>query len=110
LKADKKTDYFIDHIFWHRLNEAKEYCRQSQAHLRRYGIFVQAETKEKFSTLNDLIWNALVEHEINQQMKLIPRMTERGDEMRSRGETLLKELESIVQGQLWNSATSLSTD
>jgi hypothetical protein len=82
-KAGKKTDYFIEHIFWHRLNEAREYSRESRGYLRKHGIFIQAETKGKFSILEDLIWNALVEHEINQKMKLIPRNTERSNELRS---------------------------
>ncbi|SRR5579871_2090042 len=109
-QASKKTDYYSDHIFWHRLNEARSYCRESYAYLRRHGIFVQAEIKEKFSTLDDLVWNALGEHEINAQMKLIPRITERGNELRSKGEALLKDLETIVQGRLWTSATNLSVD
>jgi hypothetical protein len=46
-KAHKKTDYFREHIFWHRLTEAREYCRESHGYLRRYGIFVQSEIKEK---------------------------------------------------------------
>lgn len=109
-QANKKTDYFREHIFWHRLNEARGYCRESHAYLRRHGIFVHAEIKEKFSILDDLIWNALGEHEINQQMKLIPRITDRGDALRSKGEALLKDLETIVQERLWNSATNLSPD
>ena len=43
-------------------------------------------------------------------MKLIPRNTERSNELHSKGEALVKDLEAIVQGRLWNSATNLSAD
>jgi len=109
-RASKKTDYFADHIFWRHLNEARKYCRESHGYLQRNGIFVQPDIKQKFSTMENLIWNALIEHEINQQMRLIPRNNEHSNELHSKGEALLKDLEAIVQGRLWNSATHLSVD
>jgi hypothetical protein len=109
-KTDKRTDYFIEHIVWHRLHEAREYSRDSHAYLRKHGIFIHKEIKNKFSALDDLVWGALTEHEVNQRMKLVPRETAGVDELRSKGGELLKDLEEIVQGRLWNSATHLSAD
>ena len=66
LKAAKdRTQYFIKRIFWHRLSDARAACKEHHAYLKKSGIFILAETREKFYELDALMWDALTESEIN---------------------------------------------
>jgi len=61
------------------------------------------EVKDRFYELDTLMWDALTEHEINEQIQQIPRLQEKTKAFRERGPDLLKVLEHEVQERLWSS-------
>jgi hypothetical protein len=61
------------------------------------------EVRDKFYELDTLIWDALTEHEINEQMQQVPRMQDKIKALTQKGPKLLEALEQRVQGRLWNS-------
>jgi hypothetical protein len=63
--AQDKNRYYQKAIFWPRLNSVREECRKSTIFLRTKGIFMPPALKEKFTKVEDLIWDALSECELN---------------------------------------------
>ena len=100
-KSDQKNLLFQKQIFWHRLHDVQGKTRDAYQHFMRNGIFLDKAIREKFSALHDLIWNALTEHQFNQEHELRPRDSEKCRELSSKGESMMKELEGIVHARLW---------
>jgi hypothetical protein len=101
--AAEKNSYYQQAIFWHRLNSVRKDFRKSALFLRRKGIFMPRALKEKFTRVEDLIWNALSEYELNKNEAVWPKHHTDQDKLRKEGELLMKELEAEVQGRLWTS-------
>ena len=59
-------------------------------------------TKDKFTALDTLIWNAIEESEFNEQYSQIPRTSEKSQLLITKGPEHLKALEADVQGRLWS--------
>lgn len=100
--SSQKTDYYRGRITWQRLAEARLKSHETHIFLRKNGIFVLPSIRKKFDVLDQMIWDALVEHETNLTMNGFPRMTQKADALRRQSEPLLKELEGDVQNRLWN--------
>jgi hypothetical protein len=63
-----KTESFRKRVFWYRLSDAQRACREHHIYLRKSGIFIPANVREKFYELDTLMWDALVEHETNERI------------------------------------------
>jgi hypothetical protein len=70
--------------------------------LKKSGIFIPSEVRNKFYELDALMWDALVEHRVNKEVGQIPLMNSKVDAFRSQGTELLNGLERVVQRRLWN--------
>jgi hypothetical protein len=99
--ATKKTEYYIKAIFFHRYDQARAACREQHVYVLKNGIFMPHDMKEKFDKTSDLVWKALVEHEINQSDKPVPRLSAARDALHKEGDPLMKSLEEAIQGALW---------
>jgi hypothetical protein len=99
----KKTDYYIKAIAWHKISKARDACRELDIYLRKNGIFIPEPTKSKFTELDKLIFDTLVEHEINEQDQVRPRLRESSKKLGEQGGPLIKALEQEIQNRLWNS-------
>lgn len=102
----KKADYYIKAVFFHRASEARAACREQHVYVLKNGIFMPSDMKEKFDKISDLIWKALVEHEINSSEHVIPRLTVARDALAKEGEPLMKSLEAAIHGALWEGNVS----
>jgi hypothetical protein len=98
----QKMDYYRGRIAWRRLAEAREKSRETHIFLRKNGIFILPSIRKKFDVLDEMIWDALVEHETNLTMNAFPRLTQKADALRRQSDALFKELEGEVQSRLWN--------
>lgn len=103
LAAKDRSEYYMKHIFWYRLSEAKDVARESHVYIAKNGIFLPPDIKAKFVTLDALVWEALDEHEQNERYKTIPRDSKKQQALRLEAPEQLKALELVVQGRLWNS-------
>jgi hypothetical protein len=98
--AAKKVDYYIDAVFYHRYDQARAACREAHVYVLKNGIFMPREMKEKFDRISDLAWKALVEHQINNSDRPMPRLKEARDALNTEGEPLMKSLEEAIQSGL----------
>jgi len=106
--ATQKADYYIKAVFYHRAGQARAACREQHVYVLKNGIFMPRGMKEKFDRISELVWKALVEHEVS--TGIVPRMTAARDALDSEGEPLMKALEAEIHGTLWTgSFSSLKT-
>jgi hypothetical protein len=99
--ADRQS-YYVDHIYWHRLNSAKTYAKDSHVFLTKNGIFLPSEIKEQFVEVDTLVWDAVDEDEHNERNKIIPRGQTKQQSLLKNGPNTLKALEAKVQERLRN--------
>jgi hypothetical protein len=62
--------------------------------------------KKKFDQINELAWDALIEHESNKAYDVIPRKFTQQERFKKEAEVLMKSLESDVQKGLWNAVAA----
>lgn len=73
-------------------------------------IFMPRDMKEKFDRISDLVWKALVEHQLNESDKPRPRLTAARDALQKEGDPLMESLEAAIHGALWQgNISSLKT-
>lgn len=105
LKANnQKTKHFADKVFWYQLIDIRKSQRDYMFFLRRNGIFIETSMKDQFKELDDIIWNALAEHQYNHEQKLHPRLNESTNRLLNDSQPLIEKLELQVQQRLWNTS------
>jgi hypothetical protein len=107
LSAKDKNDVYQHHIFWHKLSDAQEKSRDAYSYLIKNGIFINDEIRGGFSAIHDLVWNALTEHQLNEEHKIRPRQRDAIGRLLSDGEAAMKDLERMVHQRLWPENSAL---
>lgn len=102
--ATDPARYYLDAISWHDLNRAQTSCGEFHVYLLKNGIFIPPDIKKKFSELDDLLAEAIVERRAGLQFPDtgIAQKFDKGVALHDSGPGLLKSLERDVQGRLWN--------
>jgi hypothetical protein len=103
--TDKRTKYYIKVVTLQKISQAKEACRDFHIYFKRHGIFVPEPIKVQFLELDQLIYGALIEHEINERDELRPRLRESQKKL-PQVEVMMAALERDVQGRLWGRSKS----
>jgi hypothetical protein len=101
--TSRRNEYYTKAIAWHKISKGRDAIRELYVFLRKNGIFIPEPTKTMFANLEQLIYNALLEYEINETHQIIPRQLNDQDKLRKEGEVLIKQLEKDVQDRLWSS-------
>ncbi len=100
-EAEDKNKLYQEQIFWHNLNDARAKARDAYTYVIKNGIFVSDDIRTKFAAIHDLVWNALIEHQMNEEHKPHPRERKQIRQLLSEGEDLMKGLERVVHERLW---------
>lgn len=100
LPSGNKTKYYQEHIFWHQSNTAGKASNDCHAFLRKNGIFIERTLKERFQKIDQLVREAIVLRKGIQQYG-VPDQWKKIEALSRDGDTLLDELEDLVQGRLW---------
>ena len=95
LATTKRTEYYAKRLAGHRLMDAQAACREHHIYLKKSGIFILADVRSKFYELDNLMWDALTEHRVNEEVGQIPRMHNNIDALRQKGPELLNDLERV---------------
>lgn len=91
-------------IYFHEKGDANDVWRKGYQVLQRQGIFVEPVLKAKMNELNEMMWEAILEHEGNEEHDIRPRERNKSKELDGRGKELMKEIEEAIHGRLWDSA------
>ena len=100
--ASDKTEYFRKAIYCHRSADAENSWRDFRRYMLKNGIFIPEPLEGKFLQLGDLLWDALKEHQANEEHEVRPRLNAQRSELNEKGEALRQALESDVQQRLWS--------
>jgi hypothetical protein len=100
--ASDKNNYYPKAIYWHHAARAREAYREFSNYPMRNEIFIPEPLKLKFSELGDLLWDALIEHEGNEEYEIRPRERGKQKALNGEGQDLLKAIEKDVQDRLWS--------
>jgi hypothetical protein len=65
--AEDRTEYYAKRLDWRRQSEAEEACRKHHIYLKKSGIFIPSEVRDKFYELDALMWDALLARTSSQQ-------------------------------------------
>jgi hypothetical protein len=109
MASSDKNKYYQKAIFFHRSSECRNKCRELHVYTKSKGIFLPEDIRDAFIKLDGIIWNALIEHEINEEEEIRPRERSSMIVFDSTGKQLLDEIESLVRRRLWEDADLKST-
>jgi hypothetical protein len=73
---------------------------------RKSGIFVKPEVKSDMASMLEMIRKAVIEHQINQEEKPIPRMRDHCKRLDTDGKALFEKIEAAIADRLWFSTTA----
>jgi hypothetical protein len=102
--ASKKTDAYIDIIFWHRLNKVRSSIGQLRDFVAANGIFLPPELKDKFVKVVELLWSALTAKQVGVEAKDYKLQTQGWEKIKSDVEPLYKSIEAEIQARLQSHA------
>ncbi|MGR9164205.1 hypothetical protein [Rhizobium leguminosarum] len=103
--ASNRQDLYIKICEMHQYFDVMEKLRGASVGLSKDGIFVIPSLRDDMKKLIELIHSAVIEHQINQEHNVRPRMKEGGDKLKNEGELLFKKIEESVAARLWDSTT-----
>jgi len=98
-----RNSYYQGAIFWHRLHQARGALQKFQVFFLKNKIFMPPDLQEKFSELQNLLFEAILERELNEEMKgpRTPQEREKQKKMWADGERLREDLVTRIQDHLW---------
>ncbi len=98
----RRNRVYRGQIFWHNLSDAQDKARDVYTYLMKNGIFINDKMRAKFGIVHELIWNALLEHQMNEEAKVLPLQREQISKLLAdESEALMKELQRAVHERLW---------
>ncbi len=100
-QSTKKNNLYVDKIFWYRLSDVDGKYREFYFYFRRNGIFIEPSIKQQFDRLQQIIWDAVREHEFNHSHKIIPKLSKSVPLLTDGSADLIAKLEKDVQQRLW---------
>lgn len=98
-----RTEYYKKAIRWHNFFKARRALMELNIFLLKNGIFIPEPMKSRFSEIERLISNAVIEYEFNEQHGLLPRRSDDRNKLNASGTQLMESLEKEVQNRLWDS-------
>ncbi|MBX4940788.1 hypothetical protein [Rhizobium binae] len=101
--ASDKQNAYVNTLERYRHADAMDRLREANVSLSKHGIFVLPEVREDMKKMIDLIHSAIVEHQINDDHDVRPRMREEAAKLKTEGEPLFKKIERAVIDRLWES-------
>lgn len=99
-KAHRKSDVYMDIVFWYKLHKAKVAFSDLQEYLARNGIFLDEEIKEKMEQICQTLWSAVVSKEVGYEAKDWKMQSEGWDKIKQETDPLFKEIEKYIQDKL----------
>lgn len=97
----KKTDYYVKAIGWHRIAEARTKLSDYRTYLLKNGIFLPADLKAHFKSLDDNLFQTLMHHELMTRHDTRAEMYEELVAFCKKGNELIATAEISVQERFW---------
>ncbi|BCA56696.1 hypothetical protein W02_38360 [Nitrospira sp. KM1] len=99
--GQERNTFYVQHIFWFRLDDAVKKIRDAHIFILKNGIFLPKDIRTQFSSLSDLIWFAVSESRSNKTYDIKPEARDKQKLFDEQGGALIKKLEGDVSERLW---------
>lgn len=100
--ARDRTRTFQKEIYWHRKADTYEVVRGFSRSLRFNGIFVPAEISTEMNQVVDWLFDALLEHEMNEEHEMRPRERKAQSRLTKECKELVDRIEKSIRDRLWS--------
>ncbi|NEJ26155.1 hypothetical protein GR247_40210 [Rhizobium leguminosarum] len=104
MEARNKQDQYIKTYNRYRYADVLGKLREFDLSFSKNGIFLQSELKDTMRKMLNIIHHALVEHNVNEEENVRPRIRDASKTFEKEGETLFLRIEKAVSDRLWESA------
>ncbi|MBB2674696.1 UNVERIFIED_ORG: hypothetical protein GGE44_004274 [Rhizobium esperanzae] len=104
IQASNKQEQYVKTYNRYRHAEVGKKLRKFDLSFSKNGIFLRSELKEMMRNMLDIIHRAVVEHNMNVEHNILPRIRSASKIFENEGETLYLKIESAVTDRLWESA------
>jgi DNA-directed RNA polymerase beta subunit len=104
MQASNKQDQYTKTSNRYRHADVGGKLREFDLSFSKNGIFLKSELKEMMRKMLDIIHHAVVEHNMNEEHNILPRIRSANEIFENEGETLFLKIENAVSDRLWESA------
>ncbi|EGE58393.1 UNVERIFIED_ORG: hypothetical protein GGI65_001956 [Rhizobium esperanzae] len=104
MTARNKQDQYVKTYRRYRYADVQDKLREFDLSFSKNGIFLNKELKEMMRKMLDIIHHAVVEHKVNEEENVRPRVRDASKTFENEGETLFLKIEKGVSDRLWESA------
>ncbi|NTS30686.1 hypothetical protein HQ945_05420 [Phyllobacterium sp. BT25] len=106
INSRKKLDAYIKIHNLYRHNDVLKHLQEASLELSKHGVFVLPELRNEMKTLIDIIHKAVIEHQMNHEIDIGPRLKEGSERLKHEGEPLFNKIEESIAKRLWDSTTT----
>lgn len=100
--ANNKNQYYLNAQSWYMSANALEAAQDFHVYRLKNGIFMLPDIHEKLELMDDLMFKAIVDRQLQLQNKPRRETNEARQKLESEGEGIMKELAADIRERLWN--------
>ncbi len=100
--ATNKNQYYMNAQSWYMSTNALDAAQEFHVFRLKNGIFMLPEIHEKLELMDDLMFKAIVDRQLQLQDKPRPETNEARQKLENEGEGIMKELAADIRERLWN--------
>ena len=100
--ADDKNKYYQRALNWQKILKAQEATREFHVYRLKHGIFMLPAIHEKFEQMDDLIFKAIFERQLQLEQELYIGENADRKKLDVEGAGVMKELETDIRDRLWS--------
>ncbi|MBX4889677.1 hypothetical protein [Rhizobium bangladeshense] len=104
IEAPNKQDQYIKTYNRYRYADVGGKLREFDLSFSKNGIFLHSELEEMMRKMLDIIHHAVVEHNVNEEENVRPRIRSASSTFENQGEALFLKIKRAVSDRLWESA------
>lgn len=109
--SSERTKTYQSLRFWQSFKKVSEQYRAFNRYFNVKSIFIQPALKEPIKNLSDMMWDALLEKEMEERdPQPRPGRWEKGTALRKDGPALRDKIGEAIQSRLWDSASLPAAD
>ena len=98
--STNKTDYYIEHIYMHDLHRVRTEYSEFHTYFIKNKVFLSTEVKQHLSTIDDLMWEALITKEVRHDIGDMAGEIEAWQKLRDEVDPLVEKIEKILESRL----------
>jgi hypothetical protein len=98
--ASDRSKFYNERIFWYDVDDVKKACREFHVCIQKNSIFLDADLKEQFKKIDDLMWDAISTREVGHQVQDHKMWMQASEKVKIGAEAIVRAIEELVQKRL----------